>query len=88
MEDLGHGHGPAKAQPNRVTHTILHKPAGLTGAEVRDVLQGMCSPSKDAVDILPTHGSHMAGYFCLFSHMLRMEALCHVPSLVQPAMEQ
>ncbi|RLW04435.1 hypothetical protein DV515_00005879 [Chloebia gouldiae] len=47
MEDLGHGHGLAKAQPSRVTRAILHKPAGLTGAEARDVPKGMCSLSKD-----------------------------------------
>lgn len=89
MEEHGCGRGPAEAQPNRDTPAVLHRPAGLSGAEVRDVPKGMCaSPSKDAMKVLPTHGRHTAGYFYLFSHMPRMEASCRGPSLVQPATEQ
>lgn len=66
----------------------LTRPAGLTGAEVRDVPKGVCSPPKGAMDMLPTHGSHVAGYCYLFGHPPSMEASCHVPNLEQPAMEQ
>lgn len=62
VEKLGCGHGPGEAQPSRDSFAVLHRPAGLTGAEVRDVHKGMCaSPSKDAMDMLPTPGSHMPG---------------------------
>lgn len=61
MEELGRGHDPAEAQPKRDTPAVLHRPAGLTGAEVRGVPKGTCaSPSKDAMDMLPTQGRELS----------------------------
>lgn len=64
-------------QRHSLTGTPLLFSTGQQGClELRSEmsLRALCeSPSKNAVDMLPTHGSH----FYIFSCMARMEALCH-----------